>query len=135
MIDQLNQAIYSKLTASSALKTLLSSASSVYFLQAPDDASYDYVVFSHQAAGPDNETERDNRTFMTFVRAYSVTSAKIANLIDNQIEAALHQKTISVTGYTNYTIMREESVQTIENPPDGTKVYMSGGIYRIRLSA
>ena len=135
MIDLLNDAIYEKLNGLTAVTNLLASKTSIYFMQAVDDPTFDYIVLSYQAGGPDNETPRDNRTFLAFIRAYSTTSAQASYLIDNQISAALHQKPISVSGYTNYVIFREEAVQTVENPPTGKKIYMSGGIYRIGLSA
>jgi hypothetical protein len=128
-------ALYSKLTTGTALTALLAGTTSVYNLQAPDGATFDYVVFSLQAGGPSNITPSDLREEVYYIRAYSDTSAGKAGSIDAQISALLHHGTISVSGYTTWAINRESDYQLIENPPSGKPIYTAGGSYRIYLDA
>jgi hypothetical protein len=128
----INSAIYTKLTGGTALTALLSNGTAVYYLQAPDYATLPYVVWSFMAGGPTNDYPHDSRDIVLFVRGYATVPA-LAGTIDAQISSLLHRGTLSVTGYTNWWLARNEDVALIENAPDGTKVYMAGAQYQIRL--
>jgi len=135
VVNALNAAIYSKLNAATALTNLLAGTTSIYYQQAPDEASYDYVVFSHQAGGPANIYAGDLRDQLVFVRGYSATGPAAAGSIDAQISALLHRNSVSVSGYDNFWLVRQEEFNLIENAPNNNKVWMAGAIYRIRLDA
>jgi hypothetical protein len=132
VLTVLNTAIYNKLTAGTALTALLPGTSSIYYLQAPDNASLPYVVWSYQGGGPTNDYPHDSRSEIVFVRGYAVTPA-LAGTIDAQISSLLHRGTLTVSGYTNWWLARDADVALIENAPDGTKVYMAGAQYQIKL--
>ena len=132
MID-LASALYSKLTGGTALTALLSGTVSVYHLQARDGAALPYVVYRVIGGGDINLTPRRSKNLLVWVRAYTTESAKAASLIDNQVDALLHNGTLTVSGWNNYWLMRETELAEVENPPDGIKVYHAGGIYRARL--
>ena len=130
----LNAAIYSKLTGGTALTAILSGGTaSIYGKQATDGAALPYVVFSPVAGGPLNICPADMRDMVYFVRGYSLSDAG-AGSIDAQISSLLHGGSLSVSGYTNYNIVREQDFSMIENLPSGQKVYMAGANYRISLS-
>lgn len=125
-------ALYSKLNAATALTALLSGTTAIYNMQAPEGAALPYVVFQNYGGGPDNLTPRDARTQPMLIKAYA-SSAMLAGSIDAQIHAAIIGG-VSVTGYTNFWLSRDQDVTTVETPPDGENVYMAGAVYRIRLS-
>ena len=133
VLNLLNAAIYSKLNAATALTSLLAGTTSIYYEQAPDEVTFDYVVFSNQAGGPTNYYPHDSRDQLVFVRGYSTTGPAAAGTIDTQISTLLHRGSINVSGYTNYWLAREEDVDLVENAPDMKKVWMAGAIYRVRL--
>lgn len=128
-------ALYSKLNAGTALTALLAGTTSIYNIQAPDNASLDYVVFSLQAGGPMGITPSDLREQVYFVRGYSGTSALRAGSIDSQISSLLHHGSLTVTGYTIMAINRELDYQLVENLPNGQKIWMAGASYRIYLDS
>jgi len=125
-------ALYSKLAAGTALIGALG-GTAIYGDQAPDGSALPYIVFSHSAGAPDNITPRDMRSGVWFVRAYSATKAQAAQ-IDGLVDDLLHEGSLSVSGWTTFWIAREEDISLIENPPNGKRIHMTGGMYRIRLS-
>jgi len=128
----LNAAIYTKLTGGTALTALLSGTASIYYLQAPDHGTLPYVVWSHMAGGPTNDYPHDSREAIVFVRGYA-TAPALAGTIDAQISTLLHRGALSVSGYTNWWMARETETALVENAPDGTKVWMAGAQYRVRI--
>jgi hypothetical protein len=132
-MKELNKAIYDKLSAGTALTTLLPGTTSIYHLQAPDFAVLPYVVYSVQAGGDENITPSRMKNMVVYVRAYSAVSALAAGSIDTQIDALLHCGSITMSGWTNFWLHRETDVENIDNLPSGEKVWMEGGFYRTRI--
>lgn len=133
VINAMASAIYTKLKAGTALTALLPGSTSIYHMQAPDNPTFPYVVYSLQAGGPLNQTPSDMRDEIFFIRGYSKVSALSAGSIDTQISSLLHHGSISVTGYTNFVINREQDFANIENTPADDKIFMAGAFYRFRL--
>lgn len=129
----IKKAIYTKLTGTTALTSLLASTTAIYDTQAPDSADYPYVVISLYAGGNENLTPSESINQVYYIRAYATGKMSDAEAIDDQIKAALHKQTLTVTGYTNFWTAREQDLQGIENPPSEQKVFMAGGLYRIRI--
>lgn len=129
--NALNTAMYSRLSGGTALITALG-GTSIYWLQAPDGASLPYVVFSLQGGGDENITPRRMKNEVYFVRGYSAVSAQ-AGSIDALCDSLLHGKALSVSGWANFWLVRENDLANVENTEAGEQVYMSGGFYRIRL--
>jgi hypothetical protein len=131
----LNTALYSKLSGATAITSLLASGTPVYALQAPEGATLPYVVYSVQGGGDVNDTANRLKNLLVFVRAYATTNAR-AGSIDAAIDTALHLVPFSsVTGWTNIWLAREQDLETVENPPTGTQVFMNGGLYRMYFDA
>lgn len=135
ILDKTAAAIYTALNGGTALTALLAGTTSIYDAQAPDGASYPFVVFSHQGGGPDNIAPVTIESNLWYVRAYSETSAKTAAEIFEQVDALLHRKALSITGFTTFWCNREQNIRLIENLPSGEKVWSAGGIYRIRTTS
>lgn len=133
-MNVLNTAIYAKLASTSAITSLLAEGTaSIYHLQAKNNASLPYIVYSTQGGGDENDTANRTKNLVKFVRAYSGVSALQAGSIDAQIDAALHLVPLTVSGWTDFWLAREEDLETVETEPNGIKKYMQGGFYRVRL--
>jgi len=135
VLNAINTGIYNKMNGATALTSLLAGTTSIYYQQAPDEATFDYVVFSHVAGGPNNDYAGDSRDQIVFIRGYSTTGPAAAGSIDAQISTLFHRGSVAVAGYTNYWTAREEDIQLVENAPEpgGVKIWMAGANYRIRL--
>ena len=133
-MNSLNAAIYSRLTGT-AITSLLAGTTSVYHLQAPENAAYPYVVFNIQGGGDENDNPHRVKNLVLFVRSYSNISAANAGSIDVQIDTALHNVPFTgISGYTATWLARERDLETVENPPTGGQIFMQGGLYRSRLA-
>jgi hypothetical protein len=132
-MNALNTAIYSRLSGATALTSLLSGTTAIYSNQAPESATYPYVVFSLQSGVDENMTPHRTKNELIFARAYSGNSALQAGSIDAQIDTALHLVPLTVSGWTNFWMVREQDLELVENPPTGGQIFMSGGLYRVRI--
>lgn len=134
ILDDTATALYGTLTGGTALTALLAGTTSVYWQQAPDNASYGFVVYNHQGGGPDNDSPGKHESNIWQVRAYSATGPKQAALILTQADLLINQKSISIGGSACYWCAREANINLVENLPSGKKVWSAGGLYRIRTS-
>jgi len=134
-MNQVDTAIYSTLTGGTALTSLLASTSSVYHIRAPNVTTFPYVVFSLQGGGPENITPSDLWNVVYFIRAYSATNATAASNIHAEIRKLLHKKTLTISGYTNYWMALETELESAEEIPNATPIFMAGGLYRIRFDS
>ena len=132
--NALNTAVYSTLSAGTALTALLAGTTAIYNMQAPDGATFDYVVWNLQSGIDDNMTAHRTKNLVVFVRGYSSTSAARAGSIDAQIDALLHKQVLTVSGWSNFWSAREEDLETVEVTEAGNTIWMAGGMYRLRLS-
>lgn len=134
VFNAINAALYSTLSAGTALTTLLSSTTALYNMQAPDGATFDYVVWNVQGGGDDNMTAHRTKNLVVFVRGYSSTSAARAGSIDAKIDSLLHKAILSVSGWSNFWSAREEDISTVEVTEAGNTIWCAGGMYRLRLA-
>ena len=130
--NALNTGILSTLSGGTALIGALG-GTAIYYQQAPDGAALPYVVWNYQGGGDENITQSRMKNLLVYVRGYAASPA-LAGTIDAYCDALLHNKTISVTGWSNFWTAREEDISLVENLPDNTRIYSEGGIYRIRLT-
>lgn len=133
-MNDFEKALYARLVGAAALVALLATPTSVFNQQAPRNASLDYVVFALNAGGPTNRTPRRAESLLYAVKGVSAVNFRKAGDIDDQIDAALHGQVLTVTGWTNYWLMREGRVRFPETLPDGQTAYHAGGLYRARLA-
>ena len=132
-MNVLDQAIYTKLNAATALTSLLAGTAAIYHIQAPDNATLPYVVFNIQGGGDENLTPKRRKNLIVYVRAYSGVSALNAGPIDTQIDTLMHGGTISVSGWANIWLNRENDIELVDNTPSGKKIWMQGSYYRTRI--
>jgi len=129
-INALNAAIYSKLTGGTALVSALG-GTCIYHGLAPEGAALPYVVWSYAAGGHENMTPRESVNAVIYVRAYAA-SAKTAAILDG-LAAELMETTLSLTGWDNYWLAREESIVLPETDEAGKTTWSCGAYYRVRL--
>jgi len=126
-------AIANELKGNSALTTKLG-GSYVWNAVAPPGTAFPYVVFANTGGGPLNITPSDMRDLTYLVKGVS-DSQKTAAEIDELIEDALHGQTLTVTGYTNLRMWRDNQVQLVEEAGDGTLIFHRGAYYQILIDA
>jgi len=131
--NALNAALSAKLRGGTALTALLAGTTSVYHMEAPDNAALDYVVFSAQGGGDTNDTANRVKNLVYYIRGYSDDSAARAGSIDAKIDALIHNSTLTVSGWANIWCAREEDIETVEDYPNGVHIWGAGGMYRIML--
>lgn len=133
VINALGAAVYSRLSTTSGLTSLLASGSAIYNTQAPDDAALPYVVFSLQGGGDDRESAHRTKNLLLFIRGYTGAGQAAAGTIDAQIDTALNMKPLTVSGWTNFWISREQDFARVEIDEANYKTWMAGAFYRVRL--
>lgn len=131
--NPLNAALAAKLRGGTALTALLAGTTSVYYMEAPDNAALDYVIFSPQGGGDTNDTANRVKNLVYYIRGYSNVSAAKAGSIDAQADALIHGAALIVTGWANIWCAREEDIALVEDYPNGVHLYNAGGMYRIML--
>lgn len=132
VFNPLNTALFGRLAGGTALVAALG-GTAIYYQQAPDDAALPYVVFSYQSGPtePQRTRHRDPEA-LVFVRGYAARPAQ-AGTIDALVDALLHARTLTVTGYTNYWIGRTQSLSDVEIDAAQQKTWMAGALYDVRL--
>jgi hypothetical protein len=132
-MNELDNAIYTRLAGNTTLTGMLAAGTaSLFHLQAKKDAAYPYVVWSIQGGGDENLTPHRTKNLVVFVRAYSGVSATQAGSIDAQIDTSLHLNPLTVSGWSEMWLAREDDQEGVETEPDAQIVYMAGGFYRRR---
>lgn len=127
----LETGLYSALNVS-AITNLLGGAK-LYAGLAPAGTALPYVIFVHSGGGDRNTTPTRDRMGEYLVKAVAATKSA-AGSIAAQIDAALHNKVLTVTGYTNYWTARADDVSYPEVLETGAVIWHVGGYYRVLLT-
>ena len=131
-MNALNNAIYSRLQGT-AITSLLSGTTAIYNQQAIEGAVLPYVVFSTVSEIDENMTQNRTKNTLVSIRSYSGSSAAQAGSIDNAIDTAFHLVPLTVTGWSNFWMAKEQAIELVENQPSGKKIFSVNADYRIRL--
>jgi len=127
----LEAALLSKLTGQASLITALG-GSYIYNKIAPQPAPGKYVIFQWQGGGDENETKHRTRNLVYAVVGVASSQAAAA-AIDAEIDAALHQATLTISGWTNFWTARETDLNLVETDAGEVVRFRVGGLYRIRI--
>jgi hypothetical protein len=134
-MNSLSAAIYTKLQAGTALTALLAGGSvAIYEDHAKGTAALPYVIFNHQSGVWDMMMGSSRFADVIYqVKAVSGSAwPKEADTIDTQIDALLHNASLTVTGYGVLSCARESDVRYSET--EGDQVFQHvGALYRIEL--
>ena len=132
-MNALDAAIYTRLQGT-AITSLLAGTTSLYHLQAPEDATLPYIVWNIQGGGDENLSQNRTKNLVLFIRAYSANSAAQAGSIDDQVDAAMtNANVLTPSGWTNIWLAREQDLETVQLEPSGRQFFMAGGLYRVWL--
>lgn len=129
--NALNEGISTQLVGGTALISALG-GTAIFYQQAPDHQRRPFVVWSFVAGGDENATSHRSKNKVMLVRSFA-DNPEQAGTIDALVDARLHLQAITVSGWSNFWTARETDVALVENEPSGDKVYMAGGMYRVRL--
>lgn len=130
-ITALETALYSTLSTASALITELG-GTFIYNKQAPQSPGDKYVIFQQQGGGDLNDTPIRHRNLVYSIFGVAKTQ-EAAAAIDTDIDAALHNGSLSVTGWSNFWLAREGDVNLSEVDLGGVTRYRVGGLYRVLM--
>lgn len=133
MIDAVFTALRTKLAATSAVTTLLSSASAIYRIEAGQDAVRPYIVMALSGGGDVNDTQYDRFDVRVLVKAVADTAGAAGSLAD-AIRTALHGQELTYTG--GWKHIQSQHISPIAYPEAVNRVTLHhmGGIYRLRAS-
>jgi len=131
--NALGAAVYNKLASGTALLALLNGGTaSLYSLEAPFDAAYDYVIFNVQSGAESNDSAHRVKDMTLQVRAYATNQAK-AGTIDAACDALLHAGSLSVTGWTTLWQVRSNDIELVEYDEANRPIYTRGGLYDLKI--
>jgi hypothetical protein len=133
MIDACFQAIRTKLVATSAITTALSSSSAVYRLEAGQDAVKPYIVMAWSGGGDVNDNPYDRFDVRILVKAVAETAGAAGSLAD-AIRTALHGTELTYTGGWMHIQCQHISPIAYPEAVDRVTLYHMGGLYRLRAS-
>jgi len=133
VVTPLEVGIYNKLIGQASLITALG-GTFVYNQLAPQPAPAKYCVFQWQGGGDLNESPTRMREPLYTVRGVATTKAA-AIAIDAAIDAALHNQTLTVTGWTNILCRRQTDINFIEQDSGGVNRFHAGAIYRVIIDS
>lgn len=126
-------AIYNALAGHAGLIAALG-GTAIWFGVVPRDKALPGVVLSLASGIEENETPTRSVNLIYQVKAVATTLLQ-AGQIAEQIDAALHGATLTITGWGNFWTARESIVQYLEIDPAGHTFGHAGGEYRIRIAA
>ncbi len=134
-MNPVEKGIYTKLTGTSGLTTLLSAGSaSVFANLAPEQADVPYVVFNAQAPSAPIQTMGGVKFEDAVYQVKGVTSGSsgtAAGTIADQIDSALADQALTVTGYTHHYCRRRQNIDYVELGPGGIRFNHRGALYRV----
>jgi len=131
-MNELEAGLYTKLVAGTALVALLG-GTKIYNGLAPQGVSLPYLLFSQQSGVADNATPTRSEDFLYQVKGLSASGMAAAGSIASAIDTLLHNTTLTVSGWVNYSIRRERHVR-FEETESGERISHAGAVYRIRIS-
>jgi hypothetical protein len=135
MIDILNNGIYNALHANSAITALLSSATAIYFHQAPVGATKPYIVYILAAGGDDHLTPQESGDVTYYIKGVSVSPSR-SGQIAAAIRAAIHEKESAFNLTSPWVMYRSQADAIIaySEMDDAAQFWHMGNAYRFRIT-
>lgn len=137
MIRAVEKGILAKLSAASAITTLVSTR--LYATQPPVNAALPYVLVAVSGGGSPNETPRDELDLMVTVKCVaqdttSASGAATAKQMADAIKTALHEVDLALDSpWEAYRCQHEGAFVYSENV-DRVQYTHAGGTYRVRAT-
>ena len=132
----LEEVLYSRLAAGTALTTLLGGTSIYNALGAEGTAiPYPLVIFTKSSGLDDNDTPHRAKTLVYQITAISDKGKKEAEQIDNAIDTLMHNADLgSMSGWYDYWCARESDISYNEMTEGGQVLWHEGALYRVRIA-
>lgn len=130
-LPSLDTSVQTALAAASGLTALV--GTKIYALEAPPGAALPYVVYYLGSGLIPNLVQRDTLNFVYRVQSLATTRAS-AEAIFQQIYAALHESTLTITGWSNYWTACETITPLFENV-QGNPRWRFVGDFRVKASS
>lgn len=133
-MNAVDQAIYGALSADASLVATLG-GTAVYQWLAPEGSDPPYVVYNQQSGVPAHTfggVAYENQIY-TVKGVTAGPSAALAGTIAQQIDAALADQALTVTGYGLLYLRRDSDLDFAE-VKDGVRYHHRGGLYRVLTS-
>jgi hypothetical protein len=130
--NALGAALYSRLTAGTTVTGLLAGTASVYNVEPPFEAPFDYVVFNVQDSNEPNDSRHRVKDVTLQVRGYS-TALSRAGSIDAACDALLHNGTLNITGWKMLWLVRSTDIELVEYDEADRPIYTRGGLYDLKI--
>lgn len=138
MSTAVRRAVYNKLAGDTTLTGLLAApptgyAKSIYHDQAPDGATYPFIVFGKNSGTPTDAFKKPGafETDIWLVKAVDKnTSADTAEAIAARIQTLLNDATLTISGKTHLYLRRQSDVEYPELA-SGVLYRHAGGLYRL----
>ena len=128
--NALNAAIDTRLSGGTALISALG-GTAIYHGIASENKALPFVVWSYAAGMAENMTPNASVNEIVYIRAYAQT-AKQAGQLDGMV-ASLMETNLTVTGWSNFWLAREEEIYLPETDEAGKTTWSCGAYYRVRL--
>lgn len=133
-MNEFEAALYTRLTGEASVTALLAGTASIYNQQAPPGDDYPLIVFQYQGGGDENKSPHRARNVLYTIKAISEEGLTDAGAIDAAIDTVLHLDELTVSGWSNFWLAREDDLRLVETTPEGKRYYHAGGIYRARIA-
>jgi len=138
MSTAVRRGLYGKLAGDSTLNALLGTPATgygkaIYHQEAPQGATYPYVIFNKQAGTPTDAFGKPSAmdTDVWLVKGVDRgTSADTAEAISSRIQTLLNDATLSVSGQTVLYLRRQSDVEYSE-VSEGVRFSHCGSLYRL----
>lgn len=139
MTQASRSALYGKITASSAVTSLLSGTASVYYGVAPASAAFPLIVFQQTSGVPvysfkQNGAAYENEVWMIKAIDRS-TSSNTVDSIAHALDTALTDANLSIAGYSQMYLKRESDVPPIVETVEGQQYRHAGAQFRLIYQA
>ena len=134
MNEAIKKAIRDKLTGATAVTSLLSASTAVYWGMAGTSAVEPYLVCAYAGGGAMNDTLTDAQDVTVTVKAVSKVSASQAGAIADAVYNAIHNAELNYdSGWKHIKCNQTGAFEFVETE-ERVQYWQAGHIFRVRLS-
>ena len=133
-MNQVFSALYTTLTASTAVTGLLSSTTAVYDTIAPQSARYPLLIMQQQAWSVETIDANEREDAYITIKAIGTTSFGQSGTIDAAVRTLLNDGSASISGHTTLWQKATEQLRYVEADAAGRRFYHVGHVYRLRFT-
>ena len=133
-MNQVFQSLYTTLTASTAVTSLLSGTTAVYDTQAPQSAIYPLLIMQQQAWSIETTDANEREDAYITIKAIGTSTFGQAGTVDAAVRTLLNDGSASISGHTTLWQKATEQIRYVETDAAGRNFYHVGHVYRLRFT-